>query len=55
MNCDDCLYTDIMEWEKDGDTERLRPVLWCERYNRSCSDITDCKYKAESEGRNESI
>jgi hypothetical protein len=49
MNCDDCLYTDIVELEKDGDTERLNPVYWCERYNKFCSDVADCKYKVESE------
>ena len=53
MNCDDCLYTDIADWEKDGDTERLKPVLWCERYNEFCSDVIDCKYKAETEAEDE--
>lgn len=49
MNCDDCLYTDIADWEKDGDTERVKPVLWCEKYELLCSNVTDCKYKAETE------
>lgn len=48
MNCDNCLYTDIAEWEKDGDTERLKPIYWCEKYKLFCSDVVDCKYKVES-------
>ena len=48
MNCDDHLCADIADWEKDGDTERLKPVLWCEKYRLFCSDVTDCKYKVES-------
>lgn len=31
MNCNDCLYTDIADWEKDRNKERLKPVLWCEK------------------------
>ena len=34
--------------KKDGDTERLKPVLWCEKYRLFCSDVIDCKYKVES-------
>lgn len=49
MSCAICLYTDIADWEKDGNTERLKPVLWCEKYNKLCSDVTDCKYKTEKE------
>lgn len=48
MNCDDCLYTDIAEWEKDGDPERIKPLIWCKKYDKFCSDVADCKYKTES-------
>ena len=48
MNCNDCLYTDIADWEKDRNKERLKPVLWCEKYRLFCSDVNDCKYKVES-------
>lgn len=52
MNCDDCLYTDIAEWEKDGDPERIKPLIWCKKYDKFCSDVADCKYKTESKAEN---
>lgn len=50
MSCDDCIDSDIADWEEIADTGKVKPVLWCEKYRNLCSDITDCKYKAESEG-----
>ena len=49
MKCEDCVYVDIADWEEIADTGKAEPVLWCEKYNKFCLDITDCKYKAESE------
>ena len=49
LTCDDCVYTDIADWEEITGTGKVKPVLWCEKYNNLCSDVTDCKYKAESE------
>lgn len=49
MNCDDCVYTDIADWEETGDTGKVKPILWCEKYRKLCSDVTNCEYKAESE------
>ena len=49
--CDDCVYTDIADWKEIADTGRVEPVLWCEKYRKLCSDVTDCKYKAESEDK----
>ena len=49
MNCDDCLYTDIADWEQDKTTGKAKPVYWCNRYKLLCSDVIDCKYKVESE------
>ena len=51
MNCDDCVYTDIAEWVQDGDTQKLKPVYWCEKNNKLCTDVNDCRYKAESEDK----
>ena len=55
MNCDKCAYTEISDWEQDVYTGKAKAVLWCERYMKFCSDITDCKYEEESEARNEDI
>lgn len=49
MNCDDCVYTDIADWEEIVGTGKVKPVLWCEKYRNLCSDVTDCKDKEESE------
>lgn len=49
MNCEDCNYTDIADWEQDETTGKAKPVYWCERYKKLCSSISECRYKAESE------
>lgn len=49
MNCEDCDYTDIAYWEQDETTEKASPVYWCERYKELCSNISECRYKIESE------
>ncbi len=49
MNCEDCDYTDIADWEQDKTTGKARPVYWCERYRKMCSSIGECQYKTESE------
>lgn len=49
MNCEDCEYTDIADWEQDKTTGKARPVYWCERYKKMCSSISECQYKAEEE------
>ncbi len=46
MNCDDCVYTDIADWEQDGD--KAIPILWCERFEKLCKDIKECPFKAGS-------
>lgn len=53
MNCEDCDYTDIADWEQDKITGKARPVYWCERYEKLCSSISECRYKTESEVGNE--
>jgi len=47
MNCDDCVYTDIADWEQDARTGKATPIYWCERYKKLCSEIAKCKYKAD--------
>jgi len=45
--CDDCIYTDIADWEEIANTGKVKPILWCEKYRHFCSDITDCEYYKE--------
>lgn len=49
MNCEDCEYADIADWEQDKATGKVSPVYWCERYKEMCSSISECQYKAEEE------
>lgn len=51
MNCEDCEYTDIADWEQDKTIGKARPVYWCERYKKMCSSISECQYKAEKEAK----
>ena len=45
MNCDYCVYTNIVKWERKE--AKATPEYWCERYNKFCDDIAECEYKAE--------
>lgn len=50
MNCNDCVYADIADWEQNAITGKAKAILWCEKYRHFCSDITDCEYyKKDSE------
>ncbi len=42
MNCENCIDTDIADWEINVITGKVTPVLWCERYKKLCSDINEC-------------
>lgn len=41
-NCEDCIDTDIADWEINENTGKATPILWCERYKKLCSDISEC-------------
>lgn len=45
MNCDDCVYADIADWEEITGTEKVKPVLWCEKYRNLCSEGSDSNDK----------
>lgn len=47
MNCEDCDYIDLADWDQDETTGKAIPVYWCERYKKECSSISECQYKAE--------
>lgn len=49
MDCENCEYTDLFDWEQDERTGKATPVYWCEKHREFCSDISECRYKAENE------
>jgi hypothetical protein len=51
MNCEDCNYIDIADWEQDETTGKAKPVYWCERFKKLCSSIRECQCKGESEDK----
>lgn len=48
-NCEECIDTDIADWEINVITGKATPVLWCERYNKFCSDISECEIGGQEE------
>ena len=40
--CDECIYTDIADW-LDIEMQSI-PILWCERKEEFCNNISDCNY-----------
>ncbi len=49
MNCEDCDYRELADWDQDKTTGKASPEYWCERYKKTCSDIGECQYETESE------
>lgn len=50
MNCENCDYSEIFDWEPDEkNMDKVNPIYWCERYRKTCSSISECRYKTESE------
>jgi len=36
--CEDCDYSEIMDWEQDTKTGKAKPIYWCERHKEPCDD-----------------
>ena len=36
--CEDCDYSEIMDWEQDAKTGKAKPIYWCERHKEPCDD-----------------
>ena len=36
--CEDCDYSEIMDWEQDAKTGKSKPIYWCERHKEPCDD-----------------
>jgi hypothetical protein len=52
MNCEDCDYAEIADWEQDEKTWwKAKAVYWCKKHKALCSSISECQYKAESEDK----
>ena len=37
--CEDCDYSEIMDWEQDAKTGKAKPIYWCERHKEPCDDV----------------
>ena len=42
--CEDCINTEISDWEQDVKTGKATPILWCEMHKKMCDDIHECNY-----------
>lgn len=49
IDCDDCIYCDITNWDQDPRTGKAKPELWCKKHRHFCSDIIDCEYYTEDD------
>ena len=36
--CENCDYSEIMDWEQDAKTGKAKPIYWCERHKEPCDD-----------------
>jgi len=45
LKCEDCIYSDIVDWEQDKKTGKATPIWWCEKHNKLCEDLQDCELK----------
>lgn len=49
MNCEDCLYSDIADWELDEKTGKAKAVYWCEKHKKMCNNIQECQFEDNGE------
>ena len=42
MNCKDCEYSEISDWEQDIKIGKAKPIYWCEWHRSFCDDIQEC-------------
>ena len=36
--CENCDYSEIVDWEQDTKTGKAKPIYWCERHKEPCED-----------------
>lgn len=49
MNCEDCIYSDIADWEQNKKIGKAKAVYWCERHKKLCNDIQECQFEDNGE------
>ena len=49
MNCEDCVYSDIADWEQNGKTGKAKAIYWCERHKKLCNNIQECQFEDNGE------
>lgn len=40
--CENCLHSEILDWDWDEKNKKLIPDYWCEKHKKSCKDILAC-------------
>lgn len=45
MKCEDCDYSEIVDWVQDEKTGKATPLYWCERRNKTCKDMQEFQKK----------
>lgn len=45
----DCMYSDIMDWEEDAKTGKAKAIYWCEKNKKVCNtnmcdDYVSCDF-----------
>ena len=51
--CENCLHSEILDWDWDEKNKKSIPDYWCEKHKQSCKDILACndfdKYESEEQ------
>ena len=42
LRCEECLNSEISDWDYDAVGEKAIPIYWCERKLNFCTDIVEC-------------
>lgn len=40
--CENCLHSEILDWDWDEKNKKSIPDYWCEKKKQSCKDILEC-------------
>ena len=41
--CEDCLYSDIVDWKQNTKTGKAKPIYWCEKYQHLYIGTQGCE------------
>ena len=42
--CENCISSEICDWEENENGGRATSIYWCERLNVFCDEVTHCQY-----------